>query len=175
MIGLQWKTTSSHSLREFGWKSIMRYFITPAQKRHQDVGTKCWRLCGFDVANHFHLFWECPKIRLYWQDIHKCLETIFRIPISFDVKTLFLGTIEGFIQTTADKYLMRIFLIAGKKALTRKWLQPNAPSKDDWFEIIHEIYIMERLTFSIKMQSEKCKGFWSKWVKFIGSQRPDLI
>lgn len=30
---LQWKTTASHSWREFGWKSITRFFITPAQKR----------------------------------------------------------------------------------------------------------------------------------------------
>ncbi len=59
---LQWKTTTSHSWREFGWKNIMRFFITPAQKRHQGSGTSCWRMCGSDLANHYHLFWDCPKL-----------------------------------------------------------------------------------------------------------------
>ncbi|XP_049891866.1 uncharacterized protein LOC126384694 [Epinephelus moara] len=67
---LQWKTTTSHSWREFGWKNIMRFFITPAQKRHQGSGTNCWRMCGSDTANHYHLFWDCPKLLSYWHDIH---------------------------------------------------------------------------------------------------------
>uniref|UniRef100_A0A3P9LUZ2 Uncharacterized protein n=1 Tax=Oryzias latipes TaxID=8090 RepID=A0A3P9LUZ2_ORYLA len=50
---------------------------------------------------------------------------------------------------------MRILLVGGKKTLTRKWLQPDAPTVDDWFKTIHDIYVMERLTFAIKMQTDK--------------------
>ncbi|KAF7640932.1 hypothetical protein LDENG_00004570, partial [Lucifuga dentata] len=119
----QWKTTSSHTWREFGWKNTIRVFITPAQKKHLGLGMNCWRLCGSAVANHYHLFWECPKLLSYWREIHRCLETVFGTIIPFDALTLYMGVTTQNIQTKADKYLMRIRLTGGKKALTRKWLQ----------------------------------------------------
>lgn len=119
---LQWKTTTSHSWREFGWKNIVRFFITPAQKRHQGSGTNCWRMCGSDVANHYHLFWDCPKLSPFWHDIHDCLEYIFQIAIQFDVSAMYFCTMALQVQSKADKYLMKILLIGAKKAITRKWL-----------------------------------------------------
>lgn len=36
---------------------------------------------------------------------------------------------------------------------------------------VHEMYVMERLTFSIKTQSEKIQGMWSELI----SWRPELL
>ena len=63
----QWRTTCSLSWREHGWKNIIRFFRTPAQSKYHD--TKCWRLCGAEKADHFHVFWSCPSIRTYWQEL----------------------------------------------------------------------------------------------------------
>lgn len=70
----QWKTTCSFSWREYEWKNITRFFITPAQKKYQ--GTRCWRLYRANKANHFHVFWGCPSISFYWQELKKCPEKI---------------------------------------------------------------------------------------------------
>ena len=52
-------TTSSRSLREFGWKNVVRFFITPKISALQ-TGTQrrgfCWKQCGTSMANHFHVF-----------------------------------------------------------------------------------------------------------------------
>lgn len=117
---LQWKTTNSHSWREFGWKNLMRFFITPVQKRHLGSG----RLS-------------------YWHDIHDCLEHIFRMTVQFDVSAMCFGTIILHTQAITDKYLMKMLLIGAKKAITRKWLQPNAPTMEDWQETVQGIYTME--------------------------------
>ncbi|KAF7648205.1 hypothetical protein LDENG_00160300, partial [Lucifuga dentata] len=69
-----------------------------------------------------------------------------------------------------DKYLVRIRLIGGKKALTRKQLQP-----EDWLKATYEIYVMERLTCSLKVQKDKFNEMWSKWIEYITPQRPDLV
>lgn len=53
---LQWVSTCSNTWREFCWKNITRFFITPIQKRHRGNGDACWRLCGTTGANHFHIF-----------------------------------------------------------------------------------------------------------------------
>lgn len=61
-------TANSRSLREFGWKNVVRFFITPKitalQTGIQSRGL-CWRQCGTSMANHFHVFWACPKIQLF--------------------------------------------------------------------------------------------------------------
>ena len=86
------------------------------------------------------------------------------------------GSLDGKTdQTIADKYLMKILLIGAKKAVTRKWLQPNTPTLKNWQGTVHEIYIMERLTFALKLQSEKIKRWWSKWIKYIRLRRPELL
>ncbi len=50
--------------REFGWKSLIWYFITPAQKSHYGNNLSvCWRKCGNQNANHYHIFWDCSILR----------------------------------------------------------------------------------------------------------------
>lgn len=51
-----------HTLRrESEWTSVMRVFISPAQKKHQGVGANCCRLCGSHLANRYHLILDRPK------------------------------------------------------------------------------------------------------------------
>ena len=88
---------------------------------------------------------------------------------------MYFGTMAFHTQSIAEKYLMKILLIGAKKAITRKWIQPNAPTLEDWQGTVKEIYIMDRLTFALKLQSEKFKRWWSKWIRYIRSWRPELL
>ena len=138
-------------------KILLDFFFTPAQKRHQGSGINCWRMCGSDKANLYHLFWDCPKLMSYWHDIHDCLEYIFQITIQFDISSMYFGIMVFHTQSVAAKYLMKMLLIGAKKSITMKWIQPSAPTLEDWQGTVQEIYIMERLTFTLKLQSDKFK------------------
>lgn len=108
----QWKITKSHAWKEFRWKNVARYFITPLMKVHQSNGnSQCWRNCGCQAAGHYHVFWECPNIQNYWKDI----QDIFNIHIPFDFKIMYLGYIPPELSAI-DKYLMDALLAAGKKS-----------------------------------------------------------
>ncbi len=63
-------TTNSDLWREFNWKNIIRFFITPRIKQFQtgnQIVGECWRKFGNVMADHFHIFWDCNSIRTYWQ------------------------------------------------------------------------------------------------------------
>lgn len=62
MCQLQWTIKVSNTWREFGWRHLVRYFITPIQKRHRGGRDLCWRLCGTSGAKHYHIFWGCNVI-----------------------------------------------------------------------------------------------------------------
>jgi len=69
-ISEEWRSmwcTSSKRWRIFGWKNLIRFFITPLVKsKFSQSQEQCWRQCGNMNADHSHIFWLCPKIQTFW-------------------------------------------------------------------------------------------------------------
>lgn len=165
--GYQWKCTSSHIWREFSWKCLIRFFVTPKQKTHfAGEDPQCWRKCGSRDANHWHIFWGCPIIVNFWLEMHKILENMFNMKIPYHFKTFILGE-TNFLTGHLNKYLFGILISAGKKTITRHWLHPDSPTIEEWTDIVNEIYIMEKITFSLRLQLDKFTRSWSKWISYV--------
>lgn len=152
--------------REHCWKNIIRYFKTPHQEKYKNTSLMCWRQCGLREANHFHIFWDCPKLSLYWNGIHKTLSKVFKTQIPLNLETLYLGHIL-FLEHRRDIKLIKALVAASKKSITRKWLNPVPHTLEDWYGIILEIFKMEKLTYSLRIQKDKFYQIWNKWIKFI--------
>lgn len=91
-------TTSSDLWREFAWKNIVRFFITPKIKKSQTQNpehSQCWRKCGNMSAGHFHIFWECPAIATFWKDVMKEINLITGLKLTFNFKTIYLGNLPS--------------------------------------------------------------------------------
>ena len=54
-----------------------------------------------------------------------------------------------------DRCLLKIFMAASKKAITRRWLNTEPPTVSQWEAIIKDIQTMELLTFSLRLQRDK--------------------
>ena len=56
-----------------------RWYITPYKlsRMYKNVSNACYR-CG-EVGSMYHVWWECNKIEIFWNDIHSELETILKI------------------------------------------------------------------------------------------------
>lgn len=161
----QMNTTNSGLWREFMWKNVIRFFITPKIKRRQTARPRegrCWRKCGETLANHFHIFWECPAIQSYWLEVVENINLIMGYRIKNDFRTIYLGDISNFTKTN-DRYLIKILLVASKKALTRRWLSEDPPTKNEWIGIVKDIYNMEKITFSLNLNMDKFDSCWKKW------------
>lgn len=170
----QWKCSSSQSWREFGWKCLARYFITPHRKSHYEGNpSACWRNCGNTDANHYHIFWDCHVIKTYWKGIHAAIQETFGRYLPLESKTLFFGLMpEGW--TKNDKYLFNILLAAGKKAITKKWLSSESPTMNMWMNITMDIYRMEKMTADVNYKRDLFVSRWKKWMDYIKKRRPVL-
>lgn len=62
-----------------------------------------------------------------------------------------------------------------KKALTRKWLRADKPTINEWIDIIFDIYVMERITFGLKNQTDTFEENLSKWLGYVSTSIPDFI
>lgn len=58
-------------------------------------------------------------------------------------------------------------LVASKKAITRRCLTSEPPTKEDWTGIIKEVYNMEELTFFLNLQMGSFICYWRKWITYL--------
>ena len=94
MCKTQQTSTSSKRWREFGWKNLIRFFVTPHIKNKQlGEQQQCWRQCGQMSANYSHVFWSCVNLQGFWDNVVRVLEKIFSYRIPRDPRILYLGLI----------------------------------------------------------------------------------
>ena len=160
IIHTQMSTTNSQCWRNFCWKNLVRFFITPKIKSKQTGHqTQCWRLCGQLMADHTHIFWSCPALQPFWTQVQATTRRILGFDMDFSCLSFYLGNIPKDLQNR-DEYLLKIFMVASKKAITRRWLLREPPTLNQWVSIVNDI---------LRLQKEKGKDFWAKWVTYLAN------
>ena len=114
-------------------------------------------------------------MRSYWEEIHKHINNVFNVNIPLKCETLFLGNMLFETWNIKDKKLLAILLAASKKCVTRKWLKVDPPTIDEWIEIVYEIYVMEKISYSLKVEKDIFYKTWSKWTEHVKPARSDFI
>lgn len=71
--------------------------------------------------------------------------------------------------------MFKIMLLAGKKGITRKWLKVDAPRKENWVDVMHDIYIMEKLTYTVRFEMDRFERLWNGFLEFIRPIRSDFV
>lgn len=146
--------TNSNTWREFKWKVITRFFRTPTitSKIGPAHCNSCWRNCGTENANHTHIFWLCPKLNPFWKDVFDALREVFKRNIPQTPIITLLGAIPEGLEGRDVKYLLNILLTAALKCITIRWLKPDPPTYNVWIQKIWDIYQMEQITYSLRLQ-----------------------
>lgn len=171
----QWKMTCSNSWRSFGWKSLCRFFITPAQSSHYSGSSSCWRNCGTHGAKHLHLFWACPAIVLFWNQFQIEVKTIFNWQTSLHWDELLFGLLYSVNKDIETKKLFGMLSLAARKCITKKWLNSVPPNIDDWHKVVYSIFVMERITFCKRLQMDKFNKIWDRWKIYIMLRHPEYV
>jgi len=86
----------------------------------------CWRKCGAVNVDHSHIFWLCPEIVKFWGNVHLVIVKI----LGWHIQVLYvsLGNMTTHIVFGEDGYLLKVLLVASKKAIMKKWHTIGPPS-----------------------------------------------
>lgn len=162
------KGINSNLWKEFDWKCVMRYFRTPlvVSNFYKTISPLCWRNCG-KVADHTHIFWDCPVLSHYWQDIKHEIETILTVNISMDPMLFIFGIPPENITDKVHKYVLRILLLSARKIITVNWRKPSPPTKTEWTQRLKHVYLMELLTAKLQMKTDLFFHRWTPVTKYL--------
>ena len=102
------------------------------------------------------------------------MEKVLNSEIDLCFQTLDLGKLPEHLNGLSGLYMFKIMLIASKKAITKKWLNQVWPTLADWFDVMHNIYTMEKLTFALRLKTDIFELYWEGWTDFIKDYRTDF-
>lgn len=98
------KLTRGPLWKKLNWKVNIRFFKTPfiISKFDKTKTNLCWRGCG-QIGDHTHIFWDCPKLKVYWEGIWEELSNILQIYIIRDLLIFIFGVLPPNILTEKKK------------------------------------------------------------------------
>lgn len=105
-------------------------FLTTPQLENKLFHTQQqhWRQCGQENASHSHIFWQCTKIQTYWEQVVGVLEDIPWLQDSQGPLHSIPGFVKSYVIQSEGIDLLKILIIAARKANTRKWVNSDSPS-----------------------------------------------
>lgn len=164
-------TSVNSKLLELNYKCMTRMYMTP-EKMHKINGERswlCWRGCG-EIGTMAHVWWTCPEMGLFWEEIKKFIREITHFDLPKDPK-IFLFHLYDMPTKTYLRTLLPHFIDAAKTLIAKNWKRKERPTMREWFNKMNEIQELEYLRFSegIKMEAYKIK--WGVWEKFKNSPR----
>ena len=113
------------------------------------------------IATHIHIFWTWPKLSAYWREVFEALEFVFQQNIPREPTVALLGMIPEGLEGRAKKYLLNVLLTAALKSITIRWLKSDPPTYNIWIQKVWDLYQMEQITYTLRLQRPIFAGRWS--------------
>ena len=158
------KWANANLWKEFQWKINNRFFRTPQvlAKMNLNQPSERWRECGETMATHSHIFWQCPLLDNFWKSVFAYINYVLNVELIRDPQVAILWIKPVVIHSRKNMYLLQILMVAAKKTITIKWLKKESPNQAEWLTILRNIYTMEKMTYSLRLQRDLFIERWAQ-------------
>lgn len=159
---LQLSHTSSISFKvaelETNHKRLTRWHYTPIKLHFMFLSHSplCWRNCG-SRATHAHIWWTCPVIHSFWQDVLQHIRFITGTTLPFTPWAVFFYCNVEPVGPYKRPIIPHLFN-AAKALIPTLWGQPKIPTLSQWIRNVDLLYLLEELTFISKGKIKHITG-----------------
>lgn len=109
------------------------------------------------------VWWECPNIQRYWQEVSTLISTVCNVPSPLTPLDLPLG-----LNVTNSPNRVRILvthiLIAARLALAKKWKSPQPPNRLDLIILLNNHLQMEFSFAKTNLTTAPFLQNWEPWI-----------
>lgn len=168
-------TSALHGLIQL--KVVHRVHLTQARlaRIYPNVEPFCPR-CRGQPADLIHMFWLCPKLSSFWQDIFKAFSEMFGTQFNPNPISAVFGLIpEECRDLLPNKaYVIIAFsTLLARRLILLKWKQQAPPSFVHWIKEVLYFLKLERIKYTIKGSTQAFVKTWRPfWDYYDSLQEP---
>lgn len=153
--------------QEINYKILMRWYRVPADlaRIYPPTPDQCWRGCSHK-GTLLHIWWDCPVIRLYWEDIKSQIKEIMGIDIPLS-PVHFLLHIPPTPMSQYKKSVLPHLLNADKRLLPIFWRHPQTPNREEWHHRVGDIREAEDWIATCRGVRDRFTATWQPWTVYV--------
>uniref|UniRef100_A0A670JFQ6 Reverse transcriptase domain-containing protein n=1 Tax=Podarcis muralis TaxID=64176 RepID=A0A670JFQ6_PODMU len=162
------KFTACNALRENIMKMIYRWYMTPVKlaKIYHLPDNKCWK-CKEIEGTFFHLWWTCPKIKVFWEMIYNELKKVLRYTFPKKPEAFLLG-IVGQLVPKKDRTFFMYATTAARILIAKYWKMQELPTVEEWQLKVIDYMGLAEMTSRIRDQgSDTAQEDWKKFKEYL--------
>ena len=136
-------TPCAHFSQDFNY--IHRTYITLIKAFHmKKIKSPACSLCDENkIGTFMHMYWDCKKVKLFWEMISSMLSASLEITIPCLPSVLLLNDTSDLNLNRSQTALALTGITAAKKLLAQRWKSPDILSKRQWIVNYLDILNME--------------------------------
>lgn len=167
IVTLALKSSVCSKIQETNYKVLTRWYLTPSRLHRcfPEVSDRCWR-CGSERGTLLHVFWSCPRLSLFWGEVHRITQRFVEGVIPLD-PALFLLHLTDSPIPAYKKSIIGHLLNAAKACIPLLWKQSTPPSVALWLNKVEAINKMEDLVLTAQHKQTIYSDRWRLWNMFI--------
>lgn len=161
---LPFKTTLHTKLREFQYKILNRFLYTNDMLfKFKKVDSPLCYFCGKELETLEHLFFCCPKVHVFWNEVAVMLNSHGITFKSLDIKDILFGFFDVRNHDSGGS-LLNYIVLESKYFIYRTKLNKTSLSLKSFFERIKNTFQIERF---IATKNNKLEIHQNKWKPFL--------
>ena len=127
-------TSRNYNHQIIHYKIIHRFYLTPRKCCQLQMVTspRCTLCSSRTVGTYMHMFWECPRVQIFWSKVARVLSELFEIQVPCLPQILLLNDDSTLSLPGTQKKVFFAGVTAAKKILVCRWKPPHSLSVKRW-------------------------------------------
>ena len=118
-------------------------------------------LCSQQAVGTFiHMFWECPPVDTFWQQVSVKLSEMFSVTIPKTVSALLLNSLPQWPTPVYSNRILLAGLTAAKRLIASRWKHPEKLTITSWMLAYLDIILLEQSTARVMRLSGSKIELW---------------
>lgn len=157
-----------HNLIQCKIIHIIHYTNAKLARLFQDINNTCNK-CNLAPANHVHMFWSCPKLKIFWDNIFDTINNAYALTIPANPLSAIFGIHPDDDSPTTIKRALSFMTLLGRRLIWLNWKTTRAPSHIQWIREVLLNLKLEKLRFSLAGSLKRFTSVWNPLLTFVST------
>lgn len=128
--------------------------------------------CKSDDGTLGHLFWSCPKLRTFWDDIFHLYSEVYGKQLTPDSLLVILGCSNfSFTLPLMLQQALMFGMVIAKRVILREWKSASPPCFRKWLNDMVSCVYLEEIRYTLSDAHHKFIDIWGPFIEYIRRDR----